>query len=643
MIGSERTAGDTDERPDDPPGAQTVTPESTDGDPATTGDTPDQPAGRRPRTLLVVGGLTAIVTMPLAVALATLHSPRWYPLLDLAMTELRVRDVGTRHSPLVGLVGRLSSNGNQGSHPGPISFWALAPVHRLLGGSSWSLLVGVVVLNTTAVALTLWIAVRRGGAVLALGFAGALAVLLHLYGTKVLTEPWNPYMPVMWWVLTLVALWAVLCDDVPMLPVAVFAASFCMQTHISYLGLVGGFAALGLVGVGIRAYMLRGDRAARRRLATWSALSLAVGLVLWLPSLIDQVTGDPGNASIVFGHFREPDDDPIGLARGAELFAVHLNPWRLLAGQQATSGSVVPGLLLVGAWLAAAVVAFRLRARALVRLHAVVAIALVLGLISESRILGFIWYYLSLWAWGITTLMLVAIGWTIVAAVTDARPGALPVAARTGPALLAGVLAVWTVMFTVDAVDAEITQDRVSGIVADVLPPVLEAIQSGDAASSGPDARYRVTWTDGTYIGAPGFGLFNELERRGFDVGAAEPFGPSVVEHRVMPRAEADAEIHVSVGPDIEEWRAKDGFTEIAYVDPRTDAERAVFERARSDTIDQLERLGRDDLVPMVDLAPFMLYLDDSLPDETRRTVAPMGDLGQPLAVFVGPLDGPGT
>ncbi|HEX6417390.1 MAG TPA: hypothetical protein VFZ77_02810, partial [Acidimicrobiales bacterium] len=156
----------------------------------------DRPAGR-PGTRAAVGALTAVLAVPLAIALAALHAPRWYPLLDLAMTELRVRDVGTRHTPLVGLVGRLSSDGHQGSHPGPISFWALAPVYRALGGSAWSLLVGVVVLNTTAAALTLWVAARQGGHRLALAVAAGLAVLSHLYGTQVLTEPWNPYMPVM--------------------------------------------------------------------------------------------------------------------------------------------------------------------------------------------------------------------------------------------------------------------------------------------------------------------------------------------------------------------------------------------------------------------------------------------------------------
>ena len=69
--------------------------------------------------------------------------------------------------------------------------------------------------------------------------------------------------------------------------------------------------------------------------------------MLWLPPLIDQATGDPGNMSIVVGHFIEPDDEPIGVERGAELFAVHLNPWRLVAGQPGIAGSMVPAVLYV--------------------------------------------------------------------------------------------------------------------------------------------------------------------------------------------------------------------------------------------------------------------------------------------------------
>lgn len=617
---------------------------------AMTAGTPADGVDRRARrsTPLVVAGLTAVVVAPLVVALAALHSPRWYPVLDLAMTELRVRDVGTRHSPLIGLVGRLSSNGEQGSHPGPISFWALAPTYRLLGGSAWTLFVGVVVLNTTAVALTLWVAARRGGALLALGTAAALAVLVNLYGTQVLTEPWNPYMPVMWWPLTLVAVWSVFCDDLPMLPIAVLAASFCMQTHISYLGLVGGLVAIGTVVLAVRAYRVRGDRAALRRLGLWVGIAGALGVVLWLPPLIDQITGDPGNASIVADHFRHADEEPIGLRRGGEVLGVQMNVWRLAAGQTALSGSVIPGLVLLASWVAAAVGSLRMPATAagvatprasLLRLHAVVGLALVLGLVSASRILGHLWYYLTLWAWATTTLMVVAVAWTAIALLSVARPAARRVTSRAVPAALAGVLVLWTVMFAVDARDAEPTAHRVSGTLGDLTVPVLDAIEDGDIVAAGRDGSYRLSWTDGTYIGAPGYGLLAELERRGLDVGATEPYHAGVIDHRVMPAAEADAEIHLSVGPDIEVWQARGDAVMVAYGDPRTDAERARFDRARTASITELERIGRPDLVPLVDRMPFMLFLDESLPDETREVVAPLSDLGQPIAVFIAPIE----
>jgi hypothetical protein len=165
---------------------------------------------------------------------------------------------------------------------------------------------------------------------------------------------------------------------------------------------------------------------------------------------------------------------------------------------------------------------------------------------------------------------------------------------------------------------------------------VLDAVDTSPLAT-GRDGSYRVTWTDGTYIGAPGFGLFLELERRGLDVGVAEPVGPGAVAHRVMPVGEADAEIHLSVGPDIAVWEARPEAVMVAYADPRTEDEQARFAAARSASIAELERLGRTDLVPLVDLAPFMLFLDDSLPAEARELIAPLGDIGQPLAVFVSP------
>ena len=119
-----------------------------------------------------------------------------------------------------------------------------------------------VALDAAALALCLWMGYRRGGLALALGLTAMLAVLTRAYGAYLLTLPWNPYMPVLWWIVFLLAAWSVLDDDLAMLPVGVVAGTMCMQTHISYLGLVGGLSLFVVVMLAISAYRRRTDRGA---------------------------------------------------------------------------------------------------------------------------------------------------------------------------------------------------------------------------------------------------------------------------------------------------------------------------------------------------------------------------------------------
>ena len=141
--------------------------------------------------------VAAVIAVPLIVGLVVMRTPRWYPVLDWAWIELRVRDVGTHHSPLVGLPGRLSALGVTGSHPGPISFYALAPIYRLLGSSSWALLASTAALNLAAAATAVWIAVRRGWWSLA-RVSPHLGVLVHACtGVDRLAVPWNPWLPML--------------------------------------------------------------------------------------------------------------------------------------------------------------------------------------------------------------------------------------------------------------------------------------------------------------------------------------------------------------------------------------------------------------------------------------------------------------
>ena len=77
-------------------------------------------------------------------------------------------------------------------------------------------------------------------------------------------------------------------------------------------------------------------------------------------------------------------------------------------------GPIWAGVIVLVVWIAAFVVAVRLRHHSLVALHSLLAVTLVLTTLSMSRIFGQRWYYLTLWAWVTTTLLVVATLWTAV-------------------------------------------------------------------------------------------------------------------------------------------------------------------------------------------------------------------------------------
>jgi len=73
------------------------------------------------------------------------------------------------------------------------------------------------------------------------------------------------------------------------------------------------FGVLGLVRF---AYRHRGDASARRALWRWSGISVLVGVVLWIPPVIDEIAHSPGNLTIIRDYFSHPPDSPIGFGRG---------------------------------------------------------------------------------------------------------------------------------------------------------------------------------------------------------------------------------------------------------------------------------------------------------------------------------------
>ena len=614
-------------------------------------DTPARSSGvpvgivNRRRTL-VLAALVLLLAVPMIVALVALRHPRWYPLLDLAWTEMRLRDVWSAHPPLLGLAGRIGPFGHQGSHPGPLSFYALWPFYELFGASAWAMEAASVALHVVAIGVMVWIANRRAGLRLALGVAAVLAVLVRAFGAVLLTQAWNPYLPVLWWLVFLLAVWSVLCDDLALLPVAAFAGSFCAQTEVAYLGLCVGLGVISLGVAGFRTYRRRVDRDQVRRFLLWTVVAAAVAVAVWLPPVVEQLTTSRGNLSVLFDYFRHPPQSPAGLGQGIKVLLAHLNPVvpftkalvPTTSHVDVTTGSVIPGSLFLAVWALCAFTAWRSRLRSLLELHVVIALTILLGVFSISRIFGILWYYLVLWAWGLNVVMLIAVGWTLGVVVGRRLQRTVRPAADTASrvALLAVAVAM-TAVFAVEAAGVQFPTPRLSRTLGAVVDPTVRALERVPGPHGGRSGTYLVTFGDPASLGAQGFGLMNELERRGFHIGTLDQYRGPVTPHRVLSPSQATAVVHLSIGPDIAYWRAKPGVREVAYYDPRTSRERAEFDRIHAQVIADLRAHGLAALVPGVDGSLFATTLDPRLPRVARLGLSRIADLGLPAAVFLAP------
>ncbi len=590
--------------------------------------------------------LTAITCVPLVVALIALTRTHWSPVLDLAMTELRVRDVGTRHTPLVGLPGRIGTIPNQGSHPGPISFYLLAPVYRVLGETSWSLELGTALIHIVTVAFVLVLAFRRGGRRMVIAAGVLVAVVLRGYGANVLTQPWNPYLPVVPWLLVLFAAWSLLEGDSVAVLAFVIAGSICAQTHVPYVGLVGGMGVLLLGWLLVRGRV--GQAVEMPNIRRWTLISVGVGVILWLPPVVDQLRHTPGNLSMLSDYFRNPPEQNVGVGEGVKLLLRQLNVFRLIGGAFRHSdyfkvasfdltGSVLPGLLFLAIWIAAAVTAYRMRYRLLIHLHAVIGVSFLLAVVAMARIFGKVWYYLTFWAWGIVALATFAVVWTVVARLRQVAPEWLP---RTDRMFVVGsstLLGLSTLAFSYSAAHLKPPENHLSRPLGAVVGPTATALTDGTGAADGKAGTYIVTWSDVAYFGSQAYGLVNELDRRGFHVGMSDYQHVPITQQRVIDPATATAEIHLATGAFVDEWKKRADAVEVAFFDPRSASQHARYDSLRTEVIAALMHLHADDLVPTVDTNLFGVETDPRVPPDVQSRIDEMLNLGQPTAVFIVP------
>ena len=474
--------------------------------------------------------LAIVVLVPAIVAAIAIVRPQWYPTGDMAQAELHVRGFWS-HPPLVGAAGRIqNAAGVQGSHPGPLLWLAMWPIYALGGSTSTALVVSVVIVHVATAVLALWLALRRGGVTFCLILAVVLALIVHAGGPEQFTEPWNPWMGLLPFLVLILAAWSVLDGEHWAIVLAVAAGTYSVQAHTGYVLVVGVLLTVLGVTLIVRAWRRPAAEPVAPRSRRWSSTLgwLGVGLltafVLWIPPLIDQLRRTPGNLSILKDSFTHPDAPYLGAGKVAEVTVVQLNvlgPWLLGPGRDGIDAVAIIGFIaFLALWAVGVLTAWRRRASSELHLHAVLGVAALLAIVSISRIFGVYLEYTVRWVWFITG--------TVIAASIFSLVRAHPLPDRWRRPAGAGALAVAAVALVVASVQfvdrAGPTGAIDSRIVAGLTPQVEAQLDR--------QTPYLVRWSDPSTLGATGIGLVLELERRGYHVGVDPQFAAAALPHR---------------------------------------------------------------------------------------------------------------
>jgi heme/copper-type cytochrome/quinol oxidase subunit 2 len=277
----------------------------------------------------------------------------------------------------------------------------------------------------------------------------------------------------------------------------------------------------------------------------------------------------------------------------------------------------------------------------LLALHAVIAVALLAGWVSISRIFGRVWFYLTLWMSAAVLLAVLAMAWTAWILVRERQ--AARQAAPPGRRPIMIVAATAAALATVLSLGAAVGHQQPYHVMADgvraVVPDVEAALEANLGSATGKQGNYIVFWQESPFPGAQGFGLLGELERLGYRVGVDNTWRVPATPQRVRDPGEIDSEIHLVSGAYVDEWRARtgQGYVEVAEHDGRTAEQRERFDELAARVDHRLTEIGRQDLIPIVDLNILGASLEPGLPEDIVDDLGEMLELGEPVVVFIAP------
>jgi hypothetical protein len=493
--------------------------------------TPAAAPSEEPEHAATIGRLAlGLVFVPFLVAVVVLIfdvGSSYLPMSDHALTEMHIRDIG-HHPVLIGLYSR-----DDWSHPGPMLFYALAPFYWLTGGASIALNLGALAINGGSVAGIAIVARRRGGTTLMVWTLLACSLLIRTLGADFIRDPWNNYVVTFPFALLIFLVWAMACGELWALPVGVVVASFLAQTHVGFVVLAVPMFTFGAVWLAVSMFRSK-DAEAPRRIARVGGLSLVLGAVLWLPTVIDAAVNRPSNATRILRYFRNPDAGIHTLGEGWRVVSAQFAAapeWltshrtSLFGGQSAFLHDAPLPVLLVLVLVAGAGY-WQMTRRDGLRLIAALTVTFVLGVIAVDRTIGAAFDYRLRWTWAVGMAGSVAVVWCVLLGLERWRPS---LTRRVLPIVgLAGLVACTTVN-VVTATRAGVPQQDDVKVLAALMPSVLDDLEHDAASKHG-----QVIVDDGPFQQAAWYSrsLVLQLERHGYDARMPPPRGIFLADHR---------------------------------------------------------------------------------------------------------------
>lgn len=534
----------------------------------------------------------AMVAPPIVAVLA-LAFRTWHPTDDLAIVDLRVRDVFTSHPSLTGLFSRPGWN-----HPGPAMFWLIALVARPFGNPTWATRAGNALVEAGLIA---WLAVAtaRAGLRYVLAAAAVTGLLYVAILSTIIREPWNLNLPLIGFVLVLFLAVLVATGHVAHVIGLAIAASIVVQTHIGFALPVAAAIVFALVCVAL-------DIRRHGPPPKWRSIALvtvAATVLLWLPPIVDLLVNWPGNLGKIVKYFAAGDYAHVGMSSATGIFASefkwlppwlggreHLASFSIFAKTSARAWLLIPVALLV----AGAAAAWRTRRsvdRRCVALAATLFVATILAIsrADEPRAYTFEWRVVVA-AYIVVVCVQALVAWLPHPQTAQYVAGALAVA-----------IAVWgAVDLSVRIVEggASPLQTRARALAA-MLPALDRA----------PHDRVLVRPAGNTLHGLFD-GVVNELDRRGVDVRVDPRQGRIFGGNRRGLPAGVDEVWYVSeVGSPVPGLLREPGARLVASTSPLSHAENEELDRLQTRVREQLRKAGRAGLSQHLDRSLFALIV----------------------------------